>query len=68
MDKRKLKKIGNYKCVLAFNNSEECYLFRSDKVAMEEAKKTLMRDSKNMEAYILDVKIKKRFKMKFMEM
>jgi len=67
-DKRKLKNVKSYKCILAFNDSEECYLFKTEEEAKEEAFRSLKDENVYAtEAYILNFKIKKVLKIKLEE-
>lgn len=67
-DKRKLKNIKGYKCILAFNDSEECYLFETEEEAKEEAFRTLRDENVDAtEAYILNFQIKSTLKIRLEE-
>ncbi len=67
-NKNNLVSLNKFKCILAFNDSTECYLFKSEKAAKKEAKEALRNNEiEASEAYICELKINKVLKLKLME-
>jgi len=67
MAKKDIIKLSDYKCILAFNDSEECYLFKSENLAKKEAVSSFKTENAPTEAYIIPIKVKKILQYKLIE-